>query len=209
MLMKIKYCYLFFTLFFLLQASDSDAQVLEYDIIFFIPIGKLEIEKYVHENNFATIEMNSNVKILFNQLKLFSKVISKDGEILTSEFIQEHNRDVKNHTIVFQEQDNSWTANFENGISKTFLNRPKICVSELYFEEPILVDSVFSERFGQPCYLEKVGLTIYRIHFPDNGLSDFHYKNGQCYMIKSTLRGKKTKLLLNKSFVAKQIGFDN
>ena len=156
--MKSKYYYLLFIIVQSLPFSGLNAQILEYDILVFIPIGKLEIERYANENNLVTIEMNSKVKILFTELQLFSEVNINNGKIQSSTFRQQVNKNVKIYTEGVQKSDKSWYSNFIDGTAIKISNEPKISVSELYFEEPMLVDSVFSERFGQSCYLEKIDL---------------------------------------------------
>jgi len=61
-------------------------------------------------------------------------------------------------------------------------------IVQLYFEEPLTQDSVFSERFISPCFVEKAKSPHqYLIHLPDGKNNLYTYQNGVCTEVKVDL----------------------
>ena len=51
--------------------------------------------------------------------------------------------------------------------------------AKLYFQEPVGIRNVYSERFLQPCRLEDQGDHTYKLHLPDNKTNYYTYKDRQ------------------------------
>lgn len=61
-------------------------------------------------------------------------------------------------------------------------------IAKLYFEEPLLTDSTFSERFIEKCFVEKTDTKgHYILHLPDGKENLYTYNNGICTEVKVDL----------------------
>ncbi len=57
------------------------------------------------------------------------------------------------------------------------------CVSQLYFDEPVNLSSVFSEAFLKQVPLQKSGTSTYQLNLPDGNINHYTYVNGVCTLV--------------------------
>ena len=191
-------CFTFF-LFLLSPVTHLHGQTLEYDILVFIPIGKFKVERSFGTNNSVTIRTNSYVNVLFKTLQIISNTTLKDGEIISSEYSHYINNKLRVSTRLVNNDKGQKIVTYNGGHSRQMLQRPLFSVADLYFKEPLEIDSVYSERFGKVCPISEIGSRIYKLCLPDKSTIEYKYKGGQCIMVKSYLKGKSVKLVIKDS----------
>lgn len=82
------------------------------------------------------------------------------------------------------------------GISNTLTN--------LYYEEPVNICSVYSERYGQMCTVKKSGENSYTVTLPNGKRSIYSYSGGQCYEVQAELAGLKLRIVKRNVRLAKR-----
>ncbi len=186
---------LFFIFFLALIVNQICAQPLEYNIIWFGKIGKLYINKTV-KDDYAHIEINSEVKIPFVKLNWITSIESLNGKLKNANYSQLLNGKKREFTDITNINDSSWQMITEKGINnKIKVNQP-FCTSRLYYEEPVDLEYVFSERFGKSLEIVDRGNGRYRLLLPDDNHCEYFYENGICKEVKAKNGGRTIKMVL-------------
>ena len=58
-------------------------------------------------------------------------------------------------------------------------------MAELFYKEPVGLQSVFSERYGEKCKIRFLKTDTYEISLPTGGSLVYHYDRGKCVLIES------------------------
>ena len=184
-----------FGLFFTLSSGSLNGQNLEYDIIWFGKVGKLYINKSAKEGA-VFIETNSEVKIPFYTINWITTTTILGDKLKSSAYSQLLNGNKREFTEISQISDNSWQMVNEKGISDRILIQHFFYASKLYFEEPVNINYVFSERFGGPLEMVNKGNGHYRLMLPEENYCDYYYENGVCKIVKAKNGNRTIKMVL-------------
>jgi hypothetical protein len=89
------------------------------------------------------------------------------------------NNDLQDSTTLDKEL-NSYRV-FKYPHDQYLLNNTELTftTARLYFQEPVGIQNVYSERFLQQCRLEDQGDHTYKLHLPDNKANYYTYKDRQ------------------------------
>lgn len=68
-------------------------------------------------------------------------------------------------------------------------------LTNLYYEEPVNICSVYSERYGQMCTVKKSGENSYTVTLPNGKQSVYSYSDGQCKEVHAELAGFKLRII--------------
>jgi hypothetical protein len=74
-----------------------------------------------------------------------------------------------------------------HGITKTIVN--------LYYEEPVNVSAVYSEKYGQMCKVESLGDGRYGVLMPSGKRTMYSYLDGKCVEVSVELAGFKLRMV--------------
>ena len=88
------------------------------------------------------------------------------------------------------------TKNLCFGIEKT--------ITSLYYEEPVNVSSIYSERYGQMCNIKKLEDNNYGVTLPNGKKSRYTYRNGQCSVVEAELAGVKLHIVRRENRLAER-----
>lgn len=182
----------FLMLIFCLQAHS---QRLEYNIIWLGKIGKLHINK-TNKDAYSSIETKSEVKIPFYKLNWITTTTEYNGLLQSSNYAQLLNDKKKEYTEIEHTNDSIWQVTFDNGNEDFISIKHKLKVSDLYFEEPVNEQHIFSERFGKPLELVNKGEGHYRLLLPEKNYCDFFYTEGICKIVKAKNGNRTIKFVL-------------
>lgn len=133
---------------------------------------------------------NTDVTILFLSIQVESEVETKKvgGVLISATAFRHANRGIEDIlTTTIREKDKSYHI-AKNGehIYLTHIGI-KNCVSDLYFNEPLGVTSVFSSTLGQFIPLKYISKGVYKIILPDGNTNTFTYVNGQLTQAVATI----------------------
>ncbi len=193
--MKKIFFIVLFGLLMIFSSSSGFGQNLEYDIIWLGKIGKLSINKSGVEG-LVSIKTNSEVKIPFYTFNWITSTTLIDGKLNSSAYSQLLNGGKREFTDIKQINDHSWQMTNEKGNTNQFSIDSHFYVSKLYFEEPVNINFVFSERFGQPLELLNEGNGHYRLILPEKNYCDYYYENGVCKTVKAKNGSRTIKMVL-------------
>jgi hypothetical protein len=176
-------------------SGNMRAQQLQYDIIWLGKVGKLKISK-TQEKLFTLIETNSEVKIPFYKLNWVTSATMKNGQLWTSNYAQLLNDKRREFTDIAYVNDSSWQKQSDAAEKELIKIDHKFNVSDLYFEEPVNQNFVFSERFGKTVKIVDKGDGHYRLLLPDGNHCDFFYEEGICTNVKAKNGSRTIKFVL-------------
>jgi hypothetical protein len=188
-------------LFFTSFQAISQANV--YDVIMAgRTIGSLKVFDDNGKNDVETHRIESYFKVLFYSGKYSTQTSFVQGQLVSAVCAHEVNGDVKEKTqtkssikslyqVLFSGEDSKKKSDkeFNSPINNT--------VTSLYYKEPININEVYSERYGQMCSVKKLSDGNYGVSLPDGKQGVYSYKNGLCREVKTDLAGFKLRIVLN------------
>jgi len=192
--MKVTYTIILYTsitLFGLLSVQlygQSKSDTLSYDL--FVDdeiIGEMRVIKNMKSDssyNYVSIS-SADYRMLFTFHIRFSYSTSFDskGDYQSSEFSYYLNNNKKESNLIRREG-NKFNV-YEDGKIKKVIDDPlDHTAMEMYFNEPLEEEWVFSERFCDQFKIEKEGIDNYKIDFPGGCTNHYFYKDGKCFKIK-------------------------
>lgn len=62
-------------------------------------------------------------------------------------------------------------------------------ITSLYYQEPVNMKHIYSDRYGEMCAVQKVAAGQYDIVMPDGKKTRYTYAQGQCREVKSQIAG--------------------
>lgn len=190
MISKVTYFYSTCTLLIWLCTLSLQAQVASDTITYDLFVDEDIIGDFIIVRN--TQEDSSIEYLGLSTAKyrlLFSFHISFDyqtnfdsqGMYSSSRFKYVLNEDVKEENWISCNSKECYV--YENDEVSKVINAPSnLTAMQLYFNEPMKGDQVFSERFCDSYPVELDGLG-YKIDFPGGSTNKYYYKNGFCYQI--------------------------
>ena len=173
-----------FTFLLIFAFAKTEAQRLEYDIIWLGKVGKLHIHKTINEDT-QQIETNSEVKLPFYKLNWITTASFKNGRLMASNYRQLLNDKKREYTEISMTSDSTWKMTNDLGHHSFIDIKNPFFVSRLYFEEPLKEQFVFSERYAQPLELINYGNGHYQLLLPDGNTCDYFYEDGKCKKVKA------------------------
>ncbi|GJM29126.1 MAG: hypothetical protein DHS20C17_17610 [Cyclobacteriaceae bacterium] len=143
-----------------------------------------EISASLEESSYTetyTILSDVSFRILWKQYRRkTSNLVVYQGESMKTSYCGVYmNNDLQDSTAMHKEQNSYRVFKYPDGryqLDNTELN---FSTAKLYFQEPVGVQNVYSERFLQQCRLEAQGNHRYKLHLPDNKKNYYTYKDRQ------------------------------
>ncbi len=200
-----------FTVFaFLSIPTFVVAQTVHYDIIIAgRTVGSVKVLQDDSEPENVKLRIDAEVSIPFYSGSLRSENQFVDGALKSSVTDYRVNGKKKEKTLTSKAASSQYQVDFfgtgdspekhkdvRQGITKTIVN--------LYYEEPINVTSVYSEKYGQMCKVESVGGGRYGVTMPSGKQTLYTYRDGKCREVAVELAGVKLRMVRKEMQLARK-----
>lgn len=164
------------------QLSDT----LKYDVLIDSEIiGDLVAVKKMKSDSSFEYSVISNVdyKLLFSfHISFDYKTnFNQKGDYSSSTFEYIMNDDVKESNWINCNSKECYVYEGDE-ITKIIENSVDITAIQLYFQEPLLGEQVFSERFCEKFDIERES-SGYKVDFPGGSTNTYYYRDGKCYRV--------------------------
>jgi len=143
-------------------------------------IGYLNVNRVVTDTSiWQTFESTSQFRFLFLlSTGYLSEIQFKKGMLIQSKTLTYLNKGLKGAAYI-DWRNNQYEMNIDG--ENLFYGKPvNESVGNLYYNEPIAINEVFSERFGRYLGLKDRGDGSYELRKPDDNLNIYTYTNGKC-----------------------------
>lgn len=187
----------------LLISYNVKSQTNVYDVIVAgRTIGSLKVFDDPASNNVETHRIESKFKLLFYSGKYSTQTNFVQGQLVSAVCAHEVNGDLKEKTQTKSSVKSLYEVWFsgedaDKKPKKEFNSPINNTVTSLYYKEPVNINEVYSERYGQMCAIKKTSEGNYAVSLPDGKKGVYTYKNGLCREVKTDLAGFKLRIVLN------------
>ncbi len=160
------------------------------------PIGSVTIYKQEVENSIIyTLESKIDTQFIIKfDIEAREKSVYKEGALVYSSIFRKLNDKVKiNQSLSFHNGQYIFeNMGKEEALSFNTIHRNLVT---LFFNEPVSVHKIYSDKFKKMVSVTPLSKGKYKIVFPENNNSIYHYKNGKCTMIEAKGPFYKVKLI--------------
>ncbi|MEO1052037.1 MAG: DUF6134 family protein [Bacteroidota bacterium] len=171
-----------FTVASLLASHTTQAQRLTYKVVWKgDSIGYLIADKQVNGNSIH-YDIDSEVKIKF----FFGAIVNytynshfKNGILMMAETENLMNKKRRSHSIV-ERIDKDYKLLVDKKEKLMEDTEISSSISAMYYEEPVGLESIFSERYAVFSPIKLIEPGKYELTKPDGRKNYYHYKNGDC-----------------------------
>ena len=174
----------------LLGASSNGLQPLHYDIVFNDnPIGRLAVTATATGTGVRYRADGLVVVHLLGEKSMKTLIIStyRDNTLTESSFLDKLNGKTKHDSRVIREG-TGYRIQVNEDLSRLANRRISYSTSSLYYQEPVGMKEVFSERHGQFCRLSPLGNHTYELVQPDGRKNRYRYVDGVCQEVEVNQR---------------------
>lgn len=144
-------------------------------------IGYLKAEReQIRDNEYYNINSNTEFRVLFRfNLNYQYKNEYRKGRLYSASANNSLNQKDRDQSSIIW-QNNHYLIRVNNKSEKLKEQDIWFTVSKLYYNEPIGVNTIFSERFGKFLTLEKLEQNKYALTKPDGRKNIYFYDKGIC-----------------------------
>lgn len=173
-------------IYWLIIGYDSIAQTADFAI--FIgnrEIGSIQAKRDVLENRSVYhVTSDASFRVVWKYHRTTDMTaIFVDDTLVLSESKVVMNDDVKEDSKYWRDGIHYRCLRQDNEAST---EQPvRFSSARLYFEEPVGVDSVYSETFLENSYLKRISETQYKLYLPGNRENIYTYENGELVEIRA------------------------
>ncbi len=167
-------------LFFFIRAGMS--QELMYTITWRDDsIGYLKAEReQIQDNEYYNINSDTEFNILFSfSLNYKYENEYRNGRLYSASANNSLNQKERDQSSIIWQNDH-YLLRVNDKSEKVENQKITFTVSKLFFNEPVGIDTIFSERFGKFLALEKLEQNKYILTKPDGRENIYFYDNGIC-----------------------------
>jgi len=147
-------------------------------------IGWTSISRYADSIN-TRIVLKSEIKTRFIfqfNISAREEVTMHRGVITRSAQFRKMNGDVKEDKEM-RFTINGYEVYKDSKVQKLPFFSLRANILSLYFQEPVTMREVFSDKFQQMIAVQSLGNGLYRLKLPDGNSSIYHYENGVCVKV--------------------------
>lgn len=192
----------FSALILLLSISmEAMSQTVLYDIVIAgRKVGSVKVIQDGADTENPKLRIDAEASVPFISASLRSENEFVDGALKTSSTIYQLNGREKEKVVTSKMALNQYQVDFfgsgehlekrkdiRHGITKTIVN--------LYYEEPVNVNAVYSEKYGQLCRVESRGDGLYSVLMPSGKRTMYTYVDGKCTEVAVELAGFKLRMI--------------
>lgn len=188
---------------FLSSFGSVKSQTRRYDIVAVSRIvGTLQVFASRSHCDTSIFAVESTFSFLFHQGKCSIVTRYVNQKLISASSINWINEELSEQAIGRLVADQTYEVRYAgekrkgkdpSRISKTITKS----IISLYFEEPALVNEVYSERYGKMCAVRRKSDHVYAVMMPDGKEGLYAYKNGICEQVSVNLGGLAVKFVLN------------
>ena len=197
---------------FLLAAFPlpSFSQVVCYDVILAgRTIGVVRVLQFEPTADGVKRRIEAEFAIPFYSGSFSSENLFANGVLTSSLTEHKVKGKKKERTLTTYNVSQNYQVDFWGTIAETQSNRAirfgiSSTITNLYYEEPLDVPAVYSERYGQMCSVKKLGGNRYGILLPDGKQSIYSYTRGECSEVQAELIGMKLHIVRRQERFAKR-----
>lgn len=187
--------------FFLNTYQKAVSQTVLYDVVIAgRTVGSVKVHHDDQEKENPTRRIDAEVSIPFYSGSLRSENQFVDGTLKTSVTDYRVNGKKKEKTFTSKAETSNYLVDFY-GSGETFEKRTDVktgiakTIVNLYYEEPINVNAVYSEKYGQICKVENLGDSKYAVIMPSGKPTTYIYNEGKCTEVAVELGGFKLRII--------------
>jgi hypothetical protein len=186
----------------------SNAQTVHYDVkVGGRTIGSVKVLHFENKTGAEKRRIEADFSVPFYSGSFYSENQFHNGTLKSS--LTEHrvNGKQKEKTATFSTIPQRYQIDFSTTSrkaekSKDLVHSINHTITSLYYEEPLGLKAVYSERYGQMCSLEKAGAERYRISLPNGKQSLYIYRGGICQEVETELAGVKIRIVRKETRLA-------
>lgn len=174
----------------------SFSQIVHYDVIVAgHTIGGVKV--YHFQNDVKRQRIEAEFKVPFYSGTFFSENNFNDAGLKNS--VTEHhvNGKRKQQTVTTLVTNKNYKVDFsgEEKASRQLTQPIASTITNLYYQEPVELETVYSERYGKLCALKKLSDNRYAISLPNGKQSIYSYRGGDCQEVQTELSGVKVRIV--------------
>lgn len=187
--------------FFLTVSVRAMSQTVLYDIVIAgRTVGSVKVLQEDSETENPKLRIDAEVSIPFYSGSLRSENQFLDGSLKSSVTDYRVNGRKKEKTLTSKAASSNYLVDFygsgesfekrkdvRQGITKTIVN--------LYYQEPVNVNAVYSEKYGQLCKVQDLGDGRYGVIMPSGKQTIYTYTDGKCTEVTVELAGVKLRIV--------------
>lgn len=144
--------------------------------------------------------IEADFSFLFYSGSFLSENYFSKGKLKSSSTEHFSNGKQKEKTVTTGSSGNPRTMSFvklpeEKKVPKELPYTIENTITDLYYQEPAGVKTVFSERYGKMCQVQSLGNNRYGIQLPNGKVSKYTYVAGRCQEVETELVGIKLRIV--------------
>ena len=157
------------------------------------PVGALTITPTRVDDGSDHLRVRGTIDTFLYDVVYVSENRFEKGVLKTSMSSQVVNGKLKEKTNTVKNTSH-YRVTFEDGKSaaKETIHIPhpiNHTVTSLYYQEPLNMKQIYSDRYGKMCLVQKVAPGAYEVVMPDGKRTRYTYAQGQCREVQSEIMG--------------------
>ena len=186
MLIPLKRTAIFCFLFFLFNAFGVSllAETLHYDVVKDNKkVGYFQIGRATATNNDVVIRSESTVRVsMLFTIEVIDKMyaVFRNNLLHTATIYRTLNGNVRVNNLTQWQNGKYALSTKDEKNSGAFTQAIRFTTVSLYFDEPLNLTEVYSEKFQRMVNVKSIGIHKYQLTLPDGNTAKYTYVNGQC-----------------------------
>lgn len=186
MLIPLKRVVIFYFLLFMAMALSSSllAETLHYDVVKDNKkVGYFQIGRSMSTNNDVVIRSESTVRVsMLFTIEVIDKMyaVFRNNVLHTATIYRTLNGNVRVNNLTQWQNGKYALSTKDEKNSGAFTQSIRFTTVSLYFDEPLNLTEVYSEKFQRMVSVKSIGIHKYQLTLPDGNTAKYTYLNGQC-----------------------------
>lgn len=197
----MKLFYLLTVLFILNISAESISQTASYDIVIAgRTVGFVKVLQIDSSSEQSRLRIDAGVSIPFYTGSLQSENHFLKGSLKSAVADYRVNGKTKEKTVTSRVASALFHIDYYRS-GKTYQKRKEVLhgigrtIVSLYYQEPLNVDAVYSEKYGKMCQVVKLENSRYAVTMPSGKKNIYTYAGGKCNEVSVELGGFKLQII--------------
>lgn len=164
------------------------------------PVGKINIERVVQSDvTQYNFESDVVIKMLLN-IHVYDKmdVVFKGNQLIKSYLYRTLNGRVKVRNLAIWDGSQYKQSDKDDEVT-TIKHHIHFTTASLYYNEPVNLSSLYSEKFQKMIPVKPAGPKRYRLELPNGNKVFYSYANGRCSLVEAETDWANLKFVINKT----------
>jgi hypothetical protein len=189
-------------------AVTLHAQTVHYDVqIGGRTIGSVRVFHFDNKSGSEKRRIEADFSVPFYSGSFYSENLFQNGTLKSSFIEHRVNGKQKEKTTTLSTIPQRYQIDFSTTSRKADKSRDLALninhtITSLYYEEPLNLTAVYSERYGQMCNVAKAGNDRYVMNLPNGKRSLYTYNAGVCQEVETELAGVKIRIVKKETRLA-------